>query len=264
MGGNLSTQQVLSETLNKVALEAMTRNSTTVDGSINQNNELDIIGNTDKVNINGFKQVSSSKINVSALAQSAAKNTLQADMISSLKSAVDQAVPSIAFGSTSQQQIHNTITNSINSKINVENLNNIAAKVKQSNTVKLVANAGVDAKNLIQKNEADLILSLVNDATSEIVAKVASTTSQDTTASSKADGILPDLGLGGGLIFILIILGIIIGGGYYLSTMSYSDMISKPVPMAVIAAIAISLFGGLAYALSSSGDSNNQDDKKNQ
>lgn len=253
MGGNFSKQQVLNKTLNEVALEVLTRNSTSLSGSTEQNNTLDIIGNTSQVKINGFEQASTSKINVSSLAQAVANNTLQADLINTLKSEVEKADPTLAVGSNSEQEIQNIIENNIKSKITIENLSNIAANVKQENQVRILANAGVDATNIVQRNEAEMILALVNEATSKIVAEVSAKNTTDSKASQKAAPLV-DLGIGGaGIIILLIILVIIGGGGYYLSTMTFTDMVTKPIPLAVIATIAVSLIGGIFYAVSSSG-----------
>ena len=251
MGANQSKQSVLNETLNEIAISVMTKNSTNLSGSIDQSNVLSVVGNKGKTKISGVTQVNISKINVAALAQSSSNNSLQADLISKLKASVDQAVPSLAINSKVQQDVHNTITNSVNQNITTENLMNIATQVKNSNEIKFVANEGINASDLIQKNEAELIIALVNDTTSTIVNKVAATGELNSATTSVQSSVLPDFGGSIGMIFILIIIVIIIGGGYYLSTLSFADIVGKPVPMAIIATMIISVLGGGYLAISS-------------
>lgn len=233
MGGNLSKQTVDNKVLNKIMIEVMTKNSNTISGSIDQTNNMEIVGNTDKVVIHGVEQINSSKINVSALAQSTANNTLQADLISKLSSKVEQANPLIAVGSDTYQTISSAITNAINSNITTENMQNIAAQVKGLNTIKVIANAGVDVSAVIQKNESSLILELVNKTSSEIVTAVSAKTEVSTDATQKTASLF-DFGAGG-IIFIIII--VIIGGFLYYvksSGLAIAEIVAKPQVIALI------------------------------
>jgi hypothetical protein len=252
MGNSQSSQTVLNETLNKVSINVMQKNSTSLSGSVEQSNETTIAGNTGTVTLDGVIQVNSSSINVSALSDSAASNKLQADLIAQLKSSVEQAIPAISLNSNLKQDVSNKISNHVNSNVNVENLQNIAAQTKQNNTFKVLANNNVNTRDFVQKNEATLIMALVNKMNSEIVADIKASGALDNAASNKGSNILPDFG-SMYMIVIIVIIIVICGGLYYLNTMEWEDIITKPIPLAVLAAMALSLFGGALYASSASG-----------
>jgi hypothetical protein len=251
MGNSQSSQTVLNETLNKVSINVMQKNSTSLSGSVEQSNETTIAGNTGTVTLDGVIQVNSSSINVSALSDSAASNKLQADLIAQLKSSVEQAIPAISLNSNLKQDVSNKISNHVNSNVNVENLQNIAAQTKQNNTFKVLANNNVNTRDFVQKNEATLIMTLVNKMNSEIVADIKASGALDNAASNKGSNILPDFG-SMYMIVIIVIIIVICGGLYYLNTLEWEDIITKPIPLAVLAAMALSLFGGALYASSAS------------
>jgi hypothetical protein len=235
MGNSQSSQTVLNETLNKVSINVMQKNSTSLSGSVEQSNETTIAGNTGTVTLDGVIQVNSSSINVAQL-----------------KSSVEQAIPAISLNSNLKQDVSNKISNHVNSNVNVENLQNIAAQTKQNNTFKVLANNNVNTRDFVQKNEATLIMALVNKMNSEIVADIKASGALDNAASNKGSNILPDFG-SMYMIVIIVIIIVICGGLYYLNTMEWEDIITKPIPLAVLAAMALSLFGGALYASSASG-----------
>ncbi|MGL5935118.1 MAG: hypothetical protein ACRCZI_05800 [Cetobacterium sp.] len=90
----------------------------------------------------------------------------------------------------------------------------------------------------------------MNEATSKISAELLVSNTIDSKIKSEQASILPDLE-GAGIIILLIILVIVGGGIYYLSSMTFRDMVTKPIPLAVITAIAVSIIGGIAIATSS-------------
>ncbi|MGL5935117.1 MAG: hypothetical protein ACRCZI_05795 [Cetobacterium sp.] len=253
MGANISKQKVLNKTLNDVAIEVLNRNSTTLGGVIDQSNKL-IINNSKLADLTNITQLNYSKINVNALSQSISNNTLQADLINSLKSAVEKESPVLGIGNNSEQDIENTIGTIIRSTITNESLHAISAQVKQDNSIILTNVDSITGDTVVQKNEADLILGLVNEATSKIALAVTASNTTDSKASDKTAPLV-DLGIGGAGIIVLLIILVIVGGGfYYLSTMTFQDMVTKPVPLMVISAIALSLIGGIIFAVSSGDD----------
>lgn len=251
MGAGISKQDILNETLNNVAIEVMQKNSTSISGDIQQDNTTTVAGNTGTVSLYGIKQINTSKLNVSALLDSAVNNSLQANLMAELKSTLAQSLPAISAYTDMEQKVVSSIKNNINSNITVENLQDISAKVKQNNTFQVLANNNVDTRDFVQKNEATLIMSMVNNMNAGIIADIAATGVLETDISNKANPLLPDFG-SMYMIIIIIIIVVVCGGLYYLNTLEWKDIITKPIPLAVIAAISITVLGGLFYASSSS------------
>jgi hypothetical protein len=238
MGANQSSQNITTTVLNNIMLSIMTKNSTSAYAAVDQTNDLTIAGNTDKVTVNGITQVNSSKINVASLISSVQNNTLQADLIANLTNKIAQEMPVLAIGDNTNQAIKTSVSNTINSNITVENFQKIAVLVKSSNTIKIIANAGVDVSQVVQKNESTAIMSLVDKISSEIVANIKTATTSSTDATQKSAGLLPDLG-SFGLIFIIIIIVVIGGGLYYFTStgLKVGEILAKPQVIALIAAI---------------------------
>jgi hypothetical protein len=258
MGANVSTQNVLNKTMNNVSLSVLNENSTNIASSSDQSNDLTIAGNTGgqtdangnpiSNTITGISQVNSSKINVTALAQSVANNTLQADLVSKLSTTLQQAIPTMATNDNTSQTIKNIVSTDINQNITTKNMTNIAENIKQSNTLKILANSGVDVTQVAQNNEATAIISMINDTNNQILNDIKAQTGIDASTAQTSSSPL-DFGIGGSftIIFIVIII-IIIGGGYYLSTLGWVDVM-KPIPLAVIGTMLVSALGGIYLAL---------------
>jgi hypothetical protein len=253
MGGTQSSQKVLNEVISNTMMNSMMENSTTVSASSDQKNTMSIVGNKStakdmfgnviKSTISNIAQENSSKINVSALSNAASNGSLQADMMSKLDTALQQQIPALQFGTQLKQDVSNIVKNNIDVNISVKNLQNIAANVSQSNEIKILANENMDVTTLSQKNEATLIAELVNKTSSDMATQITAKTETSSAVKSETQNILPDFGM----IFIVIIILVICGGGFYLSTLGWDDL-TKPIPLAVIAAIVVSVFGGIFLA----------------
>lgn len=242
MGANSSKQEILNETLNEVMINVMTNNSTAISGSVEQINDISIVG-SNNVSYSGFKQLNTSNINVSALAQSKNNSTLQADLISKLSSKVEQVTPLISIGSDSDQRVKNSIKNAITSNITTNNLQNISAQIKQTNRITNIGDSNVSVTNTSQVSEATLVMKLVNDTTSQIVAAVKAESTLDSTTSQKPAALL-DFSAGG---IILIVIIVIIGGFLYYvksSGLAIAEIVAKPQVIAlIIFLIGLSAFG---------------------
>jgi hypothetical protein len=249
MGNSQSSQDITNTTLNSVAMSVMTKNSTNISASSNQSNTFNFSGNTG-TNVNGFNQSNSSTINIQSLSSLAASGTLQADLSAALKNAVDQAIPALSINSDQSQKVNNAITNSVNTNITTENLNNLAAQVRQNNTANISGNSGGTLSGITQDNSADLVLGLVGQTTSTIMAAVKASGAIDNTATQKSSSIFGDIG-SMYMIFIVIIIIIVCGGGYYLTTMGWQDLM-KPVPLAVMGTMFASVFAGIYLTMTSS------------
>jgi hypothetical protein len=211
MGANQSSQQVLNNTLNSVSMQVMTKNSTAVSGSIVSENDL-LISNVSGTTISNFVQSNSSKINVQALLKSVQDNTLQAELISKLSSAIQQEVPVLAVGDDTKQKVVNSVTNAINSNITTENFQNISAQVYNKNSA-IINNVDTSTfNNITQSNEASLILSLVNDTNSQIIDSLKATSTEAADVLQKQ---APILDLSAGSIFLIVVVVLLLGGGYY-------------------------------------------------
>lgn len=253
MGGNVSSQKILNETISNTILNSMIENSTTIAVSSDQSNKLtisgnkstakDVFGNVIKSSISNIAQNNSTKINVSALSNAASNGSLQADMMSKLDTALKQQVPALQVNTKLSQDVKNIVKNNIDVNISVKNLQNIAAHVSQSNDIKILVNENIDVTDLSQKNEATLIAELVNKTASDMAAQITTKTEASSGVTSEVQSILPDFGM----IFIVIIILIICGGGFYLSTLGWDDL-AEPIPLAVIATIVVSMFGGIFLA----------------
>ena len=170
MGAQQSKTDVLKEVLNEVSIDVMNRNSNAASGYINQTNELIIRGNTDTT-IKGFSQVNSAVINISSITSAAATGDLQSDLTASITESISQEAPAIGY-SANETSVSSIVSNAVNSNITVENLQEINATVEQSNVIKILAEQGLDATSVSQKNEANLILEMVNEMNANIIASL--------------------------------------------------------------------------------------------
>lgn len=243
MGGNQSTQNIMNETLNSVMINVMTKNSTSVTGSVAQSNTLEIADNTGDVAINGFTQSNAAKINISALAQSNNNASLQADLVSKLSAAVQQQAPALAINSSSTQNVRNIISNNIKQNMSSESLTNISAQVNSSNTARIHDNSGkVTLKNSSQSNAADLIMTLVDKTSNSIITAIKADSSLDSKSMTQPASILPDFGGAGGIIIIIIII-LLCGAGYFAYSTGSLTMttLTNPGVLAIIALVLVFL-----------------------
>lgn len=242
MGANSSKQEVTNEALNDIMISVMTENSTSVSGSSDQTNEINLVG-SNNVTIDGVSQINTSKINVEALAQSTAENKLQADLVSKIGNKVEQTYPAIAIGSDTDQSIKTSIKNIINSNITTKNFQNVAATAKQKNALNIIGSNSVTARNISQRSESELIVKIVQTTTSEILSAIKAKAEVTNEASQKQAPLL-DFGAGG-IIFIIVI--IIIGGFFYYvksSGLAIAEIVAKPQVIAlIIFVIGLSAFG---------------------
>jgi hypothetical protein len=208
MGGNTSKQKIINEMLNQVSVEVMTRNSSSASASSDQENKL-VISNVKGSTISGITQISTSKINVTALQKSVSEGKLQSDLVASLTNKVMQEAPQLGIATKSEQEVRNIVKNNIDAKINNENLQNIAANVKQRNSA-VITNVEDNAlvTGILQKNEAEAILTLTNDANNKIATELT------TDAEVKNDVTQKSADLFGGFGAILIVIAVVIGGGF--------------------------------------------------
>jgi membrane-associated HD superfamily phosphohydrolase len=237
MGGNQSKQTINNEVLNDVMMNVMTKNSTGITGSVDQSNTYAVSG-VKNTTIGSVTQSNSSKINVSALMQSVASNTLQAELTASVSDKIKQETPVAAIGNNTTQAIDTIVENAIKSNITTENMQTIAATVKQKNSIVLADLDNVTQNSITQKNEATLILELVNTTSSEIITGLKTNTDIKVEAEQKPAALLPDFGSMYIILFIILI--VIFGGGmYYLSStgLAFTQILAKPQVIALIAGI---------------------------
>lgn len=234
MGANESKQKILNEMLNEVAVNVMNRNSSNATGAITQENSL-VLNNLKKSRISGISQLSSSKINVTALQTSTASGSLQSDLTAALTNKIMQETPQLGIANKSEQEVSTIVRNNINAKITQENLQKIAAEVRQKNAI-LINNAEDSViTNINQSNEAEMIMTLTNDATSKIVTEIATDSTVENDVTQKPSDIL------GGFGVIFIIIAVVLGGGF-LFFQNTATQIMKPKNMMLIGgAVAIVL-----------------------
>ncbi len=232
MGGNTSKQKIINQMLNEVSVEVMNRNSSSAASSIEQENSL-VFSNIKDSKISGISQVSSVKINVSALQTSAAKGDLQSDLTAALTNKVMQEAPALGIANKTEQEVQNIVKNKIGAKITNENLQNIAASVKQKNSIVFANVDSTTARDITQQNEAEAIMTLTNEANSAI----ATALTTDSAVSNDATQKSADLFGGFGIIFIII--AVVIGGGFLFMQNTASKVLQPKNLMLIGGAVAI-------------------------
>ena len=239
MGGNVSKQEILNETLSSTAIDVMTKNSKSISGSTTQSNELNLSGNKGNLNAVGLTQSNAAKINLKSLTSTESNAKLQADLQAKLKSAAETQAPSLAIASDTTQEVTNKIKQIISVSMSTENLTQMDARIEQKNTIDASNNEGnINLANITQSNTSEIIMEEVTKMSSEIVEAVKATGEIDSSASQKQAGILPDTGQ-------LIVIGIIVvavvllgGGKMFNDTL---NTMTKPVPMAFAAMVVLIL-----------------------
>lgn len=236
MGGNQSTQDILNQTINNVAINVMSENSTDISSLISTSNVIDLSNNVGDATITNILQSNTSKINISSLAQLNTNATLQAELISKLSSAVEQKVPTLAVDSNTTQKIQNIIQNNVKQNMSIKNLTKISAGIKTDNLLKDSNRVGnLTFGNIKQSNEAHAAIDLVGKMSTSIIANIKADSTLDSKALQEPASIMP----GFGSIFILVIIFILLGGGYFLysnETLALQTL-TNPAVIALIAAI---------------------------
>jgi len=199
MGVGQSKATILNEVLNETSIEVLNENSSSSSTYINQKNDLTIAGNTGGT-ISGLKQINAAKINVSALLESSSSGKLQSSLEAALSNEIEQKSASIGYTS-SNADVRNIVKNVINTRITNKNLISIKNEVQQSNQIQILANTNVNVKDLVQKNESDLIIKMISKMNSDIVNEL-QTKGAISTDLSQSTNPLFSFGMGG--LFIII------------------------------------------------------------
>ena len=199
MGVGQSKAAILNEILNETSIEVLNENSSSSSTYINQKNDLTIAGNTGGT-ISGLKQINAAKINVSALLESSSSGKLQSSLEAALSNEIEQKSASIGYTS-SNADVRNIVKNVINTRITNKNLISIKNEVQQSNQIQILANTNVNVKDLVQKNESDLIIKMISKMNSDIVNEL-QTKGAISTDLSQSTNPLFSFGMGG--LFIII------------------------------------------------------------
>ncbi len=237
MGASQTKSDVLQQVLNQTSVNVMTKNSTGASGLVDSINDLTIAGNKN-VSISGIAQINTAKINVTALQASVQQGILKSDLEAALASAIKQEGASLGY-SASEAKVQTIVENRVNANITVENLQHIKNAVKQNNTIKILANEGVDTNSLVQKNEAELILKMISNMTSNILNDLKTTGTITADLSQTTASFMP------GYFTIIIIAAVILVGGAYYFKDSYTSTlkeITKPAPMILIGSVLVFLF----------------------
>lgn len=247
MGANQSKQDVLNKTMNDVVVNVLVSSSTSITSDITQSNIGNITSTDSSVTATNIYQSNAANINLQVLSESTNTVALQAELISKLKSAVDQTIPTLAIGSTTDQNITNIITNKVQQNFTNNNFKSIAAATKSTNVLNISGKGSVTLDNISQSNSATSILKLVDSVSVDIINNIKADNSIDSSALSKPASILPDLGS----MLIIIIIIVICGGGYFLytSTSAGAAILTNPAVLAIIAGVLVFL-GYEAYASS--------------
>jgi hypothetical protein len=237
MGASQTKSDVLQKVLNQTTIDVMTKNSTGESGQIESTNDVTIVASKN-VSLTGIKQVNAAKINVTALQASVQQGILKSDLSAALSSAVKQQGTSLGY-SASDAKVKTIVENRVSANITTENLQEIRGTVSQSNVVKVLASENIDATVVVQKNEAELILKLVSNLTSDIINDLKTTGTVQTDLSQTTASLMS------GYVAIIIIIGVVlIGGAYYFkdSYVSTLKQITKPAPIILIGCVLVFLF----------------------
>lgn len=235
MGGSQSKADVLKEILNKVSIDILNKNSSATIGLIDQKNTLTLVSNVD-TKISGIDQINSSVINVFSIQNSVATGALQSDLTAAISETLRQEAASIGY-TQSNVNINSKVSSIINSKISNESISEIRSTVEQSNDIKILVNSGADISSVVQKNEAQMIVKMINDMNSSVMASLQTSGDIKGDLTQKVNPIISNFGMA--LIFIVIMAA----AAYYFKDMSSIVLsnITKPAPMLLIGGIIIAL-----------------------
>jgi hypothetical protein len=169
MGGQQSKTEVLKEVLNKVAIDVINKKAIATNAYINQKNQIRIVGTSG--NISGIKQVNSAVLNVSVMSESITNAELQSDLSAAITEAISQEAPAIGY-SANQTKVKSIVENEINSSIRTETLQEIHLSIDQENLLEVVQGTNLELIDLVQNNEATLIMELIDATNSNIISRL--------------------------------------------------------------------------------------------
>ena len=167
MGASQTKSEVLNQVMNTASIDVLNRNSNAAGGLITQSNTFTMAGEKDG-NYSNISQINSAKVNVTALQSSVQSGSLQSDLAATMANTIKQNADSIGYASN-DSKVSTIVSSTINSKITNESIQSIKAEVSQSNVIQLLGNNRSALAKLTQKNEAELIMKLVNDTNSSII-----------------------------------------------------------------------------------------------
>lgn len=202
MGLKVSKSDVMNEIINKITMNIMNKNSTTMNSIIDQSNVLTISGNV-KTTIDGIEQVNSAIINTKAIQTSIAAGNLQNELIAGITDKISTEGPLVGTA-IDVNSVKNIVKNIVTSNITVENVVRIENIVKQKNAIVVANNEETVARSILQLNEASLLAELVAKNSSEITSKLLTEANLETDISSETWSLF-DFGDGLGFYMVIII-----------------------------------------------------------
>lgn len=170
MGASQTKAEVLNEVMNTASIDVLTRNSNSASGNILQSNTFTLAGDVGGKYSN-IEQINTAKINVTGLMTAVQNGSLQSDLAATMSNTIKQQASAIGYAST-DSKVSTIVSSTINSRITTEAMQTIQATVSQSNVIQLLGNNNSAVTALKQKNEAELILKLVSDTNSSIIASM--------------------------------------------------------------------------------------------
>jgi hypothetical protein len=210
MGAAQTKATSVKNVLNAMSMEVLQKHSKSTEATIDQTNKV-VITDVRNSKVTGITQINSAKINVSALREAVVSGDIQSDLTNTITERMTQEASGLGY-STAESDLRTNVSNVINSKMTVENMDRIRVGVLQSNTT-IIAN--VDAStvsNILTRNEAEMIISLVDEMNTEIVNKMSTKSKVSTTADQKATAV----GFGSIMgIILIIVLFVAIGGAVF-------------------------------------------------
>jgi hypothetical protein len=211
--GQGSSTNVVNKTLNDVALKVLITNANKTTSVINQGNVI-VLSNTKNSNFKDIVQKNTGTINATSIQSAIQTQNLQSDLIAELKNTIKQEDGIFNVAKSQEANLDNIVSNSVKSHVNLENINNIKSIVEQDNKIIATHVETITARDILQENEATMIIELVSTMTSDIVAKLKNNSMIQTDIEQKSQGLLgaifgdffSNLGFIGGLAFIAFLL----------------------------------------------------------
>jgi hypothetical protein len=204
MGASKSKATVLNEVMNSASIDVLNRNSNAATGVINQSNSFALVGDTGGQYSN-ISQLNVSRVNVASLQTAVQSGSLQSDLSATMTNAIKQQAAALGY-SANESEVKSVVSSTISSKITNESFQSIKAEVAQSNVIQLVGNSKTVLQSLVQKNEAELIMKLVSDTNSSIIAKLQTTGAISTDLSQSTAPLFSSSGL---ILMAIIIIAVI-------------------------------------------------------
>jgi hypothetical protein len=161
MGASESKQKILNEVITNSTLDVMSKNSTNIASSIDNEFNLDISGE-----VRGSTIESSSTIDINALSKSEINMKMADEITAKLKNELDKKRSDFPeFGKKDDQEIENIIRNNVTAKLSAESLINANMSVKQKATIS-VSGKLIDSKIIITSKGT---MALVNGMSTDII-----------------------------------------------------------------------------------------------